>query len=51
MNKMERTNHGRGSALTMGLASMHVCVFLKFIERLCAGIDYCMYVCVHAEIM
>ena len=25
MNKMERTNHGRGLALTMGLASMYVC--------------------------
>jgi len=31
---MERTNHGRGSALTMGLASMHVCVLLEFVERL-----------------
>jgi hypothetical protein len=26
-------------ALTMGLASMHVCVLLQFIERLYAGID------------
>jgi hypothetical protein len=39
MNKMERTSHGRGLALTMGLASMHVCVLLEFIERLYAGID------------
>lgn len=23
MNKMERTNHGRGSAIVMGLARMH----------------------------
>jgi len=30
---MERTNHGRGLALTMGLASMHVCVMLELIER------------------
>jgi hypothetical protein len=29
---MERTNHGRGLALTMGLASMHVCVLLDFVE-------------------
>jgi len=36
---MERTNHGRGLALTMGLASMHVCVLLEFVERLYAGID------------
>ena len=36
---MERTNHGRGPALTMGLANMHVCVLLEFIERLYAGID------------
>jgi len=27
MNKMEIKNYGRGLALTMGLASMHVCVF------------------------
>ena len=26
MNKMEITNYGKGLALTMGLASMHVCV-------------------------
>ena len=39
MNKMEITNHGRGLALTMGLASMHVCVLLEFIERLYAEID------------
>jgi hypothetical protein len=39
MNKMERTNHGRGSTLTMGLANMYVCVLLEFIERLYAGID------------
>ena len=32
-------NHGRGLALTMGLASMHVCVLLEFVERLYAGID------------
>jgi len=36
---MERTNHGRGLALTMGLASMHVCVLLGFVERLYDGID------------
>jgi hypothetical protein len=30
MNKMEITNHGRGLTLTMGLASMHVCVLLGF---------------------
>jgi len=39
MNKMERTNHGRGSTLTMGLANMYVCVLLEFIERLYAGIN------------
>jgi hypothetical protein len=27
MYKMERTKHGRGSTLAMGLAKMHVCVF------------------------
>jgi hypothetical protein len=27
MYKMERTKQGRGSALAMGLAKMHVCVF------------------------
>jgi len=36
---MEITNHGRGLALTMGLASMHVCVLLGFVEGLCAEID------------
>jgi len=39
MNKMGITNHGRGLALTMGLASMHVCVLLGFVEGLCAEID------------
>jgi len=39
MNKMERTNHGRGMALTMGLASMHACVLLEFVERLYDVID------------
>jgi hypothetical protein len=39
MNKMEITNHGRGLALTMGLANMHVCVLLGFVEGLCAEID------------
>jgi hypothetical protein len=39
MNKMEITNHGRGLALTMGLASMHVCVLLGFVEGLCDEID------------
>jgi hypothetical protein len=39
MNKMEITNHGKGLALTMGLASMHVCVLLGFVEGLCAEID------------
>jgi hypothetical protein len=38
MNKMEITNHGRGLALTMVLASMHVCVLLGFVEGLCAEI-------------
>jgi len=36
---MEITNHGRGLTLTMGLASMHVCVLLGFVEGLCAEID------------
>ena len=36
---MEITNHGRGLALTMGLASMHVCVLLEFIEKIYAVID------------
>jgi hypothetical protein len=39
MNKMKRTNHGRGSTLTMGLANMYVCVLLEIVERLYAGID------------
>ena len=39
MNKVEITNHGRGLTLTMGLASMHVCVLLEFVERLYAEID------------
>jgi hypothetical protein len=39
MNKMEITNHGRGLALTMGLASIHVCVLLGFVEGLYAEID------------
>jgi hypothetical protein len=39
MHKMGITNHGRGSALAMGLDSMHVCVLLRFDERLYAGID------------
>jgi hypothetical protein len=39
MNKMEITNHGKGLALTIGLASMHVCVLLGFVEGLCAEID------------
>ena len=39
MNKMEITNHGRGLTLTRGLASIHVCVLLGFVERLCAEID------------
>jgi hypothetical protein len=30
MHKMERTNHGKGSALAMGLDNMHVCVLLGF---------------------
>jgi len=47
---MERTNHGRGLALTMGLASMHVCVLLEFVERLYAGIDG-FNVCVLLEIV
>ena len=36
---MERTNHGRGLALTMGLANMQMCVLLEFIERLYTRID------------
>ena len=39
MNKMERTNHGRGLALTIGLVSMHVCILLEFVEILYARID------------
>ena len=39
MNKMEITNHGRGLTLTRGLASIHVCVLLGFVEGLCAEID------------
>jgi len=39
MHKRERTNHGKGPALAMGLDSMHVCVLLGFDERLYAGID------------
>jgi hypothetical protein len=42
---MERTNHGRGLALTMGLASMYVCVLLKFVERWYAVIDDFQCVC------
>jgi len=42
---MERKNHGRGSALTMRLASMHVCVLLEFVERFYAGIDGFQCVC------
>jgi hypothetical protein len=26
MNKIERAKHGKGSALAIGLAKMHVCV-------------------------
>jgi hypothetical protein len=44
MNKMKRTNHGKGSALAMGLDTMHVCVLLEFDERFWGGIDYCMCV-------
>ena len=36
---MEITNHGRGLTLTRGLASIHVCVLLGFVEGLCAKID------------
>jgi hypothetical protein len=50
MNKMERKNHGKGLALTMGLASMHVCVLLEFFERLYARIDG-FNVCVLLEII
>jgi len=39
MHKMERTNHGRGPTLAMGLDIMHLCVLLGFDERLYAGID------------
>ena len=42
---MEITNHGRGLALTMGLASMHVCALLGFVERLYAVIDGFQCVC------
>jgi hypothetical protein len=48
MTKMEKTKHGRGSALAMGLAGMHVCVLLGFDERLYAGIDG-FNVCVRLE--
>jgi hypothetical protein len=41
---MERTNHGKGLALAMGLDTMHMCVLLEFDERFCVGIDYCMCV-------
>jgi hypothetical protein len=46
MYKMERTKHGRGLALVMGLTKMHVCacVLLELDERLYFGIDYCMCV-------
>ena len=41
---MEITNHGRGLALTMGWASMHVCVLLGFcyavINVFCWGFGY-----------
>ena len=47
---MEITNHGRGSALAMGLDSMHVCVLLRFDERLYARIDG-FNVCVLLEIV
>ena len=50
MTKMEKTKHGRGSALAMGLAGMHVCVLLGFDERLYAGIDG-FNVCVLLEIV
>ena len=36
---MEITNHGRGLTLTMGLASIHVCFLLGFVEGLYAEID------------
>jgi len=45
---MEITNHDRGLALTMGLASMYVCVLLGFVEGLCAEIDG-FNVCVQLE--
>jgi hypothetical protein len=63
MHKMKRTKQGRGLALVMGLAKMHVCVcvLLGFDERLCARIDDCNVcvllgliitcVCVHDKIM
>ena len=47
---MEITNYGRGLALTIGLASIHVCVLLEFIERLCVEIDD-FNVCVLLEIV
>ena len=50
MNKMEITNHGRGPALTMGLAGMYVCVLLGFVEGLCAEIDS-FNVCVLLELL
>jgi hypothetical protein len=42
MNKMERTKHGRGPTIVMGLARMHcgienACVFM-LISCSCAGI-------------
>jgi hypothetical protein len=39
MHKRERTNHGRGSALAIGLDNMHMCVLLGFDERLYARIN------------
>ena len=44
---MERTNHDRGLALTMGWASMHVCVFcwnlLKYfmLKLMCSSVMLC----------
>jgi hypothetical protein len=50
MNQVEITNHGRGLTLTMGLASMHMCVLLEFIERLYVVIDGFQYACSAAKL-
>ena len=48
MNRMERTNHGRGSALAMGLDTMHVCGLLEFDERFLWW-NWLLHVCILLE--